>query len=49
MLFCENLQRVPQLERPDQGAGLGRGQRPQVQAQAEAHQGVRRLPRTDNH
>jgi hypothetical protein len=39
-------QRVPQLFGPDQGQGLGRGQRPQIEAPAEVHARVRRLPRT---
>ena len=43
------LQRVPQLLGPHQGPRLGRGQRPQVEAAAEADAGERRLPRADDH
>ena len=40
---------MSQLERPNQGPGLGRGQRPQGEAEAEADPGERRLPRPDDH
>uniref|UniRef100_A0A8D8DD95 (northern house mosquito) hypothetical protein n=2 Tax=Culex pipiens TaxID=7175 RepID=A0A8D8DD95_CULPI len=40
---------MPQLVRPDQGARLGRGQRSQVEAAAEADARVGRLPGADNH
>ncbi len=43
------LQRMPQLLGPDQGARLGRGQRPQVEAPAEVDARERRLPRPDDH
>ena len=40
---------MSQLQRPDQGPGMGRGQRPQGEAAPEADQGERRLPRADDH
>ena len=40
---------MSQLERPHQGPGLGRGQRPEGEAEAEADPGERRLPRPDHH
>ena len=40
---------MSQLERPHQGPGLGRGQRPQGAPQAEVDQGVRRLLGADDH
>ena len=40
---------MSQLERPDQSESLGRGQRPEGSTQAEADQGVRRLPGADHH
>ena len=43
------IQRVPQLQRQNQGAGLGRGQRPEGEAAPEADPGVGRLPRADHH
>ena len=43
------FQRVSQLQRPHQGQGVGRGQRPQGEAAAEVDQGERRLPRTDDY
>lgn len=40
---------MSQLQRSDQGQGVGRGQRPQGEAAAEADQGERRLPRADDY
>lgn len=40
---------MPQFLRPDQGSSLGRGQRPEVEAAAEADPGVGRFPRPDHH
>lgn len=45
----EVLLRVSQQLRPDKGSRLGRGQRSQVTAEAEAHTRKRRLPRADHH
>ena len=43
------LQRVPQLVRPDQGPCVGRGQRPEVKATAKVHPRVRWLLGADHH
>ena len=43
------MQRMSQLERPDQSESLGRGQRPQGSTATEADTGVGRLPRSNHH
>ena len=43
------MQRMSQLERPDQSESLGRGQRPESSTPTEADKGVRRLPGSDHH
>lgn len=44
-----SAQRVPQLIRSDQAAGLGRGRWHQVASEAASEEGVGRLPGTEHH